>query len=175
MEKLKSELGDKVEYFVADLTDGESINKLVKDVEEKFGRIDIVINNAGTGAVAPAEDITDDQFNGELNVDLGGTFKVARAGLDESVRRKLEFPHVHSAGLDAKRSRLLQHNRTIVANAYALPLLHQVVVVATALRGGQRVGVEEYLGYLRTSGAGAVAAVGAAKVCDASAAAAVSR
>ena len=62
-----------------DITDTEKVNAAVDSIMEKFGRIDIVINNAGTGAVAPAEDITDDQFNGELNVDLGGTFKVSRA------------------------------------------------------------------------------------------------
>ena len=62
-----------------DITDTEKVNAAVDEVMKKFGRIDIVINNAGTGAVAPAEDITDEQFNGELNVDLGGTFKVARA------------------------------------------------------------------------------------------------
>lgn len=62
-----------------DITDTEKVNATVDEVMKAFGRIDIVINNAGTGAVAPAEDITDDQFNGELNVDLGGTFKVSRA------------------------------------------------------------------------------------------------
>ena len=62
-----------------DITDTEKVNAAVDEVMKTFGRIDIVINNAGTGAVAPAEDITDDQFNGELNVDLGGTFKVSRA------------------------------------------------------------------------------------------------
>ena len=62
-----------------DITDTDRVNAAVDEVMAKFGRIDIVINNAGTGAVAPAEDITDDQFNGEMNVDLFGTFKVARA------------------------------------------------------------------------------------------------
>lgn len=62
-----------------DITDTEMVNSMVDQVMEKFGRIDIVINNAGTGAVAPAEDITDEQFNGEMNIDLFGTFKVARA------------------------------------------------------------------------------------------------
>ncbi len=62
-----------------DITNTERVNAAVDEILAKFGRIDIVINNAGTGAVAPAEDITDDQFNGELNVDLGGTFKVSRA------------------------------------------------------------------------------------------------
>ena len=62
-----------------DITDTDRVNACVDEVLAKFGRIDIVINNAGTGAVAPAEDLTDEQFNGELNVDLGGTFKVSRA------------------------------------------------------------------------------------------------
>ena len=47
MEKLKSELGDRVEIFTADLTNSDSIAQLVKDVEAKFGRIDILVNNAG--------------------------------------------------------------------------------------------------------------------------------
>ena len=46
---------------------------------DHFGRIDILVNNAGTGAVAPAEDITDEQFANEMNIDLFGSFKVARA------------------------------------------------------------------------------------------------
>ncbi len=62
-----------------DITDTDKVNAAIDEVVKKFGRIDILINNAGTGAVAPAEVITDEQFNGGLNVDLGGTFKVARA------------------------------------------------------------------------------------------------
>lgn len=62
-----------------DITSTEQVNAAVDEIMAKFGRIDILVNNAGTGAVAPAEDITDEQFNGELAVDLGGTFKMARA------------------------------------------------------------------------------------------------
>ena len=62
-----------------DITDTKNVEALVDTVMEKFGRIDILINNAGTGGVAPAEDITDEQFQNEFNIDLFGTFKVARA------------------------------------------------------------------------------------------------
>ncbi len=61
-----------------DITDTEQVGKAVDEALEKFGKIDILINNAGTGAVAPAEDITDEQFSNELNIDLFGTFKFAR-------------------------------------------------------------------------------------------------
>ena len=62
-----------------DITDTDMVNSMVDQVMDKFGRVDILINNAGTGAVAPAEDITDDQFANEMNIDLFGSFKVARA------------------------------------------------------------------------------------------------
>ncbi|MBO4495221.1 MAG: SDR family oxidoreductase [Clostridiales bacterium] len=62
-----------------DITDTEAVDAMVDQVLAKFGRIDILINNAGTGAVAPAEDITDEQFQNEMNIDLFGSFRVARA------------------------------------------------------------------------------------------------
>ena len=63
----------------------EKIDQVAAEIAEEFGvetaaiRIDILINNAGTGAVAPAEEITDEQFNNEVEIDLFGTFRVARA------------------------------------------------------------------------------------------------
>ena len=62
-----------------DITDTENVNAAVDAVLEKFGRIDILINNAGTGGVTPAEDVPDEMFANEMNIDLFGSFKVARA------------------------------------------------------------------------------------------------
>ena len=71
--------GVKALGVVCDVTNTESVEKAVDEIMAKFGRIDILINNAGTGAVAPAEQITDEQFGHELDIDLFGTFKMARA------------------------------------------------------------------------------------------------
>ena len=68
-----------------DITDTDSVEAAIDTVLEKFGRIDILINNAGTGAVAPAEDITDEQFMNEVNIDLFGSFKVARAAAKKAM------------------------------------------------------------------------------------------
>ena len=77
--EITKEFGVEAIGISCDITDTDRVNAAVDEILAKFGRIDILINNAGTGAIAPAEDITDVQFNGELNVDLGGTFKVSRA------------------------------------------------------------------------------------------------
>ena len=89
IEQVAKEIADtyKVETLAipCDITDTDRVNAAVDEILAKFGRIDILINNAGTGAVAPAEDITDAQFAGEMNVDLFGTFKFARAAAKKAM------------------------------------------------------------------------------------------
>lgn len=70
--------GVKTLAVVTDITSTEQIQNAVKKTIDTFGRIDILINNAGTGAVANAEEVTDEQFENELQIDLAGTFKVSR-------------------------------------------------------------------------------------------------
>lgn len=77
--KLTEDFGVEALPIRCDITDTDMVNATVAQVLKHFGRIDVLINNAGTGAVAPAEDITDEQFANEVNIDLFGSFKVARA------------------------------------------------------------------------------------------------
>ena len=88
MEKLKAELGDRVEYFVADLTDSESISKLVKDVEEKFGRIDILVNNAGLTKDNLFIRMSDEDWQLVLDVNLTAGFKLAKAAVRGMMKRR---------------------------------------------------------------------------------------
>lgn len=76
---LQKEYGVEAIGVACDITDTARVEAAIDEILAKFGRIDILINNAGTGAVAPAEDITDEQFANEMNIDLFGTFKMARA------------------------------------------------------------------------------------------------
>ena len=76
--ELRNDFGIKVLPIRCDVTQTEQVEKVVNDTLREFGRIDILINNAGTGAVAPAEVITDEQFENEFQIDLFGTFKMAR-------------------------------------------------------------------------------------------------
>ena len=77
--EIAAEFGVKTLAVRCDITDTDAVNAMVDTVIAEMGRIDILVNNAGTGAVAPAEDITDEQFYNEMNIDLFGSFRVARA------------------------------------------------------------------------------------------------
>lgn len=78
-EDIAKEFGVKTLAVRCDITDTDQVEAMVDTVLQAFGRIDILVNNAGTGAVAPAEDITDEQFYNEMDIDLFGSFRVARA------------------------------------------------------------------------------------------------
>ena len=77
--EISAEYGVETLAVKCDITDTAAVDAAVDAALARFGRIDILVNNAGTGAVAPAEDITDDQFSWEMDVDLFGSFRVARA------------------------------------------------------------------------------------------------
>lgn len=76
---ITAEFGVETLPIRCDITDTAMVDAMVDEVVAHFGRIDILVNNAGTGAVAPAEEITDEQFANEMNIDLFGSFRVARA------------------------------------------------------------------------------------------------
>ncbi|MBO6007271.1 MAG: SDR family NAD(P)-dependent oxidoreductase, partial [Lachnospiraceae bacterium] len=84
---LEKEYGVKAIGVQCDITSTENVDAAIEEVMKVFGRIDILINNAGTGAVAPAEEITDEQFHNEMDIDLFGTFRVSR-----SVAKKAMIP-----------------------------------------------------------------------------------
>lgn len=78
-EEIKNVYGVDAIGVSCDITDTNRVDAAIDEIMAHFGKIDILINNAGTGAVAPAEDISDEQFSNEINIDLFGAFKMARA------------------------------------------------------------------------------------------------
>ena len=75
---ISQEYGVEVLPIVCDITITEQVQNAVKKTIEHFGRVDILLNNAGTGAVGPAEEITDEQLKHEIDIDLFGTYICAR-------------------------------------------------------------------------------------------------
>lgn len=82
---IKEQYGVETLALKCDITDTAAVDAMISETMKHFGRIDIVINNAGTGAVAPAEDITDEQFGHECDIDLFGSFRVARAAAKQAM------------------------------------------------------------------------------------------
>ena len=72
---------------VCDVTNEEQVNALVKDVEEKFGGVDILVNNAGIIKRLPMVEMTKQQWDQVINVDLTGPFLCAKAVLPGMIKK----------------------------------------------------------------------------------------
>ena len=72
---------------VCDVTNEEQVNALVKDIEEKFGGVDILVNNAGIIKRIPMVEMTKQQWDQVINVDLTGPFLCAKAVLPGMIKK----------------------------------------------------------------------------------------
>ena len=88
MEQLKAELGNNVECFVANLSKAEEISGLIKAVEEKFGKVDILINNAGLTRDNLFMRMSDEDWQLVLDVNLTAGFKLAKAAIRGMMKRR---------------------------------------------------------------------------------------
>lgn len=77
-EELKS-IGVESLAIKCDVTNPEDVQNVVKQTKEKFGRIDILVNNSGASWGAPAEDMPLEAWHKVLNVNVTGTFIMSQA------------------------------------------------------------------------------------------------
>ncbi|MCH1522346.1 MAG: SDR family NAD(P)-dependent oxidoreductase [Pseudomonadales bacterium] len=71
----ESDAGDRVLGVVTDVGDPDSVANLFDTTVEKFGRLNVLFNNAGTGAPSvPLEDLTYEQWRRVVDVNLTGAF-----------------------------------------------------------------------------------------------------
>ena len=71
--------GVAVEVVHLDVTDRASIESAVASIRAKAGRIDVLVNNAGIGAVAPTEEFEDDETLRVFDTNVFGVLRVTRA------------------------------------------------------------------------------------------------
>jgi 3-oxoacyl-[acyl-carrier protein] reductase len=85
-EELAAEFGaDRVWSVPCDVTREEDVQALIGGAVARFGRIDVMINNAGLGGTAPVTELTDEQWSKVLDVTLTGTFRCTRAALRQLI------------------------------------------------------------------------------------------
>lgn len=77
-----TEKGGKASGFAVDVTDRNSIDVMVSAVMARCGRIDTLVNNAGIVQDARMINMTDDQFDKVIDVNLKGTYNCAKAVID---------------------------------------------------------------------------------------------
>lgn len=85
-DELKAKYGDNIIAFEADVRDYAAQQSAVSDLTAKFGSLDVVIANAGVGHFAPIDEMTHDQWNDIIDINLTGVFNTVKASV-ESIKK----------------------------------------------------------------------------------------
>jgi len=88
--------GAKALGLEADVRDFESQQKAVKDTISEFGKLDIVIANAGLGHFGSIEDLTVEQWNETIDTNLTGVFYTLKASVDALKKAKGHYITISS-------------------------------------------------------------------------------
>jgi NAD(P)-dependent dehydrogenase (short-subunit alcohol dehydrogenase family) len=88
LDDLKTQYGDQLWVASLDVTDTPAIHRVVGEAFAAFGRIDVIVNNAGYGLFGAAEELSDEQINHQINTNVIGSIQVVRAAL----------PHLRAQG-----------------------------------------------------------------------------
>lgn len=102
--------GRRAEEVFGDMADKDAPKLVIEQVMEKFGRIDILINNAGTIRRAPAVDYSEDDWSTVIEVNLSSVFRLSQA----AGRRMIE----QSSGKIVNIASLLSFQGGITVPAY---------------------------------------------------------
>lgn len=84
--------------YQCDVSKEPEVQKMFSDVISKYGTVDILVNNAGLQRDAPFQDMTLDQWNFVLGVNLTGQFLCAREAIREFLRRGIVPERSRAAG-----------------------------------------------------------------------------
>jgi 2-dehydro-3-deoxy-D-gluconate 5-dehydrogenase len=77
--KLANETSGEFQPLSADVADAEQVESLVRQVSERFGRIDILFNNAGITIRKPPQDMSLDEWRSVVDVNLTSAFLMSKA------------------------------------------------------------------------------------------------
>jgi len=125
--------------LAADVSDSAAVTRVVGRVHDRFGRVDVLVNNAGILVEGLVEDLTDEAWDRSFAVNVGGTFKMCRAVIpimkaqrSGRILNAASFaaivPSVGTAAYAAAKSAVAQLSRTlagelgpwnVTVNAYA--------------------------------------------------------
>jgi len=78
-EQLAQDYGVKAKAYAANVTDLPEVEKVVQSIIDEFGRLDILINSAGVNIRGAIDELTPDEFQQVMQVNVDGTWNASRA------------------------------------------------------------------------------------------------
>jgi meso-butanediol dehydrogenase/(S,S)-butanediol dehydrogenase/diacetyl reductase len=100
-----ADAGERLASHVTDVASYESVCDLVEFTVARFGRLDTLVNNAGTGVIATVDELTLEDWHRVINVDLSSIFYGAKAAMPHLRKTRGNIVNTASiSGLGANKS-----------------------------------------------------------------------
>ncbi len=84
LKKAKEEIeakGGEVKYYFSDVSKLEDVEKMVEEIKKDYGKIDVLVNNAGINQDRTLAKMTKDEWQRVIDIDLTGVFNCTKAAL----------------------------------------------------------------------------------------------
>lgn len=85
---LKQEVGENLEIYKADVSKREEVHQMIDYIINLYGRIDVIINNAGIDLVKLFTEVTDEEWDYVINTNLYSVFCVSQEGAKYMINQK---------------------------------------------------------------------------------------
>ena len=86
--ELKERIGQNIEIYKADITNKTEVDSMVDYIINKYGKIDVLINNAGISQIKMFTDITEEDWNEMVATNLTGAFLTTKAVTPNMIHNK---------------------------------------------------------------------------------------
>lgn len=87
---------DNYMVIVCDISDQSQVQEMVKRTIDKFGQLDILVNNAGKATSGKITELSAEEWQSSINVNLNGTFYVCKAAMPHLIKTKGNIINVSS-------------------------------------------------------------------------------
>jgi NAD(P)-dependent dehydrogenase (short-subunit alcohol dehydrogenase family)/3-oxoacyl-(acyl-carrier-protein) synthase len=81
------EAGARVDLIRASVARPDQVTRMFAEIEQRFGHLDILVNNAASGALLPLDEVTDEHLDRGFDTNLKGALRCARHAVPLMVRR----------------------------------------------------------------------------------------